>query len=360
MLCGEAGARAHLQLVAFWDRHGEAGLDHRALAGGQHERRVLRHGGADVEARRAFGLIGRKVEALKVLQGADGYGNGLCHGNPHGAGHRFGQACLRAAGRAASPDPMTHPPSLTAPGLAGLQGLSHGFFGRTGGVSTGIYASLNAGIGSGDDPSAVSQNREFICRAVGADAIVSCFQVHGSGVVEALAPWGERPEADAMITTQPGLALCILTADCVPVLLADPDAGVIGAAHAGWKGALAGVCEAAIDAMISRGAQPSRIRAAIGPAIQQASYEVGPELRAHFVADDPGSAGFFAPGAGDRLQFDLTGLVAARLGRLGLASIDTLAVDTCANEAWFSNRRRTHAGEPDYGRNAAVISLSAG
>ncbi len=180
------------------------------------------------------------------------------------------------------------PPFETAPGLAGLKGIRHGFFGRKGGVSTGLYASLNAGRGSDDDPAAVVRNREIIRTAMGAEALLSCHQIHSANVVHVTEAWDDpRPEADAMVTAQPGLALCILTADCTPVLFADAEAGVIGAAHAGWKGALGGVLEATVASMTEIGARPGRIRAAIGPTIGQASYEVGPEFRDTFLETSP-------------------------------------------------------------------------
>lgn len=253
---------------------------------------------------------------------------------------------------------MSLPTPFRSQALAGLPGIRHGFFGRQGGVSTGLYTSLNAGPGSSDDGDAVDQNRARIAQAMGVGELVSCYQVHGIDVVEVSESWSDRPQADAMVTSAPGIGLAILTADCVPVLFADAEAGVIGAAHAGWKGALAGVCEAAVEAMVARGADAARIRAAIGPAIQQASYEVGPEFRETFITADPASDAFFIPGQGDRSHFDLTGFVDQRLSQLGLGQIDRLTSDTCAEEDdFFSNRRRNHRSEPDYGRNASVIAL---
>ena len=253
---------------------------------------------------------------------------------------------------------MSLPTPFQSQMLARLPGIRHGFFGRRGGVSEGVYASLNAGPGSSDARAAVAENRTRIAEAMGLSDLVSCYQVHGVDVVEVSAPWADRPQADAMVTSGTGIGLAILTADCGPVLFADAEAGLLGAAHAGWKGALAGVCEATVEAMIVRGAEVSRIHAAIGPAIQQASYEVGPEFRETFRSAEPESEAFFIPGQGDRLHFDLTGFVDQRLSRLGLGGIDRLANDTCAEEeAFFSNRRRNHRGEPDYGRNASVIAL---
>lgn len=246
------------------------------------------------------------------------------------------------------------PPALRSEALAGIP---HGFFGRRGGVSTGVYASLNAGAGSGDSADAVTENRRRIAAAIGVppDRLVSVYQVHSPNVVRVEAPFlGERPHADAMVTTTPGLGLAILTADCAPVLFADPDARIIGAAHAGWRGALAGVLEATVALMREAGAR--RIVAAIGPAIAQQSYEIGPEFEARFLAEDPTSAAYFA-GDGKR-RFDLVGYCRARLAALGLACIDVLAQDTYTLETdWFSNRRTVHSGENDYGRNCAAIAL---
>ena len=251
----------------------------------------------------------------------------------------------------------SHPPFETAALLAAEGSVAHGFFGRRGGVSTGIYSSLNAGPGSGDNAKAVAENRYRIAAAMDAGELVSVYQVHGTGVAVVDGAMPGRPEADAMVTKTPAVALAILTADCVPVLLADPKAGVVGAAHAGWKGALAGVTDACVDAMAGLGAHPADILAAIGPAIQQASYEVGPEFRDRFLEAGE-SERFFVPGSGDRWQFDLTGYVEHRLRRLGLGGIERLDHDTCAMDTvYFSNRRRNHHGEPDYGRNASVIML---
>jgi YfiH family protein len=251
------------------------------------------------------------------------------------------------------------PPFVTSDTLTGLPDVRHGFFGRRGGVSGGLYASLNVGEGSGDAPDAVAANRERVRAALSARALLSCYQIHSADVVHVTMPWIVRPEADAMVTTEPGLALCILTADCTPILFADPEAGVIGAAHAGWKGALGGVMDTTVAAMLELGAQTDRIRVAIGPTIQQASYEVGPDFRETFLAESPDSAALFIPGRDDRYQFDLPGYCRQRLDRLGVHSIHDTGLDTCAlEETYFSNRRRNHRGEPDYGRNASVIMLS--
>lgn len=251
------------------------------------------------------------------------------------------------------------PPFETTAHLKPLDGISHGFFGRRGGTSTGIYDSLNAGLGSGDSSRAIIANRKLIRDAVGAEDIMSCHQVHGDEAITVSEVVNDRPQADGMVTAMPGIALCILTADCVPVLFADRDARVIGAAHAGWSGALKGICASTLDAMEAIGATRSNIIAAIGPAIQQASYEVGPEFRDRFNSAERGNDRFFVPGKGDRYQFDLTGFVEAGLRREGLAAVDNLGHDTCALEqTYFSNRRRNHRGEPDYGRNASVIVLN--
>jgi len=241
--------------------------------------------------------------------------------------------------------------------------VRHGFFGREGGVSGGLYRSLNCGLGSGDDREAVAENRARAVAACGlaADALCTVYQVHSAEARAVTHPWAraEAPRADAMATATPGLALAILTADCVPVLLADAGAGVIGAAHAGWRGALGGVLEAAVEAMLGLGAEAGRIRAAIGPAIGKASYEVGPEFPAPFLARRPQDADLFAPaGADGRLLFDLAGYVARRLGALGLGGVGATGGDTCAEaERYFSYRRSLAQGEPDYGRNISIVAL---
>ena len=246
--------------------------------------------------------------------------------------------------------------------LATVPGLAHGFFGRAGGVSQGLYASLNCGLGSDDDRASVLENRARVARRLGLgdDRLVTLYQVHSARAVHVTGPWPDRPaEADALVTTTPGVALGALAADCAPVLLVDPAARVIAAAHAGWKGALGGVVEAAIDAMAEAGAQPQRILAVIGPCIGQASYEVGPEFRDRFVAHDPANARHFVtpPGA-ERPYFDLSGYLAARLGTLGLGAVEAIDADTCADaDTWFSYRRTTLKGEPDYGRQVSALAL---
>ena len=244
---------------------------------------------------------------------------------------------------------------IRAPGLAALP---HGFFTRAGGVSEGIYAGLNGGPGSGDDPAAVAENRARIAAALGAAALVSAAQVHGTDVLEVTGPLGgTRPEADALVTRTPGLAIGVLTADCAPVLLADPEAGVVGAAHAGWKGALAGVLEATLGAMERLGARRERIAAAVGPTISQPAYEVGPDFVERFTEDDPGTARFFAAGRGDRAQFDLPGYCLARLRGLGVSAAWTGHCTYADPARFYSYRRARHAGEPDYGRLVAAIAV---
>lgn len=252
---------------------------------------------------------------------------------------------------------MSQPPFETVDSLACPE-VSHGFFGRRGGVSTDVYSSLNVGPGSEDDPLSVATNRARVKEAVHGDELLSCYQVHGRAVMTVKEPWDDRPQADAMVTNKAGLALCILTADCAPVLFSDSKAGVVGAAHAGWRGAVGGVCEAAIDAMEALGADRARIAAVVGPCIAQASYEVGPEFREAVLEASAWAEPLFVAGRGDRLQFDLPGYVKARLDQAGLIEAEILPHDTCAmEEAYFSNRRRNHAGEADYGRNASVIML---
>ncbi len=258
---------------------------------------------------------------------------------------------------------MSHPPFIQSRALK-LPGIAHGFFGRVGGASKGIYASLNAGPGSKDDPADVAENRRRIASAleIAPEHLLSVYQVHSAKaeiVSQAFAgAYADRPQADAMATRVPGLALSILTADCGPILLSDSEAGVIGAAHAGWKGAVGGVIEAALTAMKSLGADEARIVAAIGPCIAQASYEVGPEFLATFAADDAENERFFKAGQGDRLHFDLKGYCAARLSRAGVRTVDILPQDTCAEEAaYFSNRRAVKRQEGDYGRNLSAIVL---
>lgn len=243
---------------------------------------------------------------------------------------------------------------------AGL-GVRHGFAGRRGGVSTGIFSSLNMGLGSSDDRLCVRENRGRVVATVAPGAVlVTLHQVHSNiavAVTGAVAD-DDRAHADAMVTATPGLALGILTADCAPILLADAEAGVIGAAHSGWKGALHDIAGATVTAMEALGARRECIRAAIGPCIARASYEVDAGFRARFLGDDAGFDGFFSRGRGDRYQFDLEGFVVMRLAAAGVRQVAALGIDTYADaERWFSYRRTTHAGEADYGRQMAIIAL---
>jgi YfiH family protein len=254
---------------------------------------------------------------------------------------------------------------LTASTLA-VPGIVHSFFGRQGGVSEGLYASLNCGPGSKDAPAAVLENRRRALAALSCETaarLVTLYQIHSAKAVSVTAPWeiAQNPEADALATDKPGIALGILAADCAPVLLADTEAKVIGAAHAGWGGAIAGVVESAIAAMERLGARRERIAAAIGPCISQAAYEVGPEFAQRFRAADPDNARFFTPSAGkDHWQFDLEAYVVARLSAAGVARVEKLALCTYSDESrFFSYRRTTHRREPDYGRQLSAIMLLA-
>ena len=244
---------------------------------------------------------------------------------------------------------------------AALMGTPHGFLGRRGGVSTGIHAGLNVGWGSDDERAAIAENRRRAVESVlpGA-ALVTVHQVHSPDVVTVTAPWPDdsRPKADALVTNRPGLLLGILTADCAPVLLADVQAGVIGAAHAGWKGALAGVTDSTIAAMEALGARRERIAAAIGPCIAQANYEVDDDFEARFVVADTFNARFFKMGREGHAWFDLEGYVAMRLEAAGVGTVEKLGLDTYADEPrFYSYRRATHRSEPGYGREIAVIGL---
>lgn len=244
-----------------------------------------------------------------------------------------------------------------------LSGVPHGFLGRKGGVSKGLVAGLQAGLGADDDPEAVAENRRRAVEAVlPKGRLVTCYQVHSAKVEIVDQPWdeGDRPKADGLVTKCTGLVLGIVTADCAPVLLADQEAGIIGAAHAGWRGAHGGVLEATVEAMCSIGASRENIAAAIGPAIAQASYEVDFNFRAEFLAIDDQ---FFAPSINDdsdRLQFDLEAYAAWRLKRAGVQKIHGLGLDTYSlEEHFFSYRRATHRNEPTYGRQFSLIGLSA-
>ena len=246
-----------------------------------------------------------------------------------------------------------------------LDGIRHGFFTRQGGVSGGLYASLNGGVGSNDDRAQVAENRARMAAAVGVEPgrFLTCYQIHSPQVVIAETPWlpEARPRADAIVTRMRALAIGISTADCGPVLLADPNAKVIGAAHAGWRGALSGVVEAAVDAMERLGAERGHIRAVIGPMIRQANYEVGPDLIARFDAEDPPSHRFFAPAARDgHAMFDLAGYIGTRLTRAGVRYVEDVGLCTYADaERFYSFRRTTHRAEADYGRHVNAIALTS-
>jgi YfiH family protein len=252
---------------------------------------------------------------------------------------------------------------LEAPALAAAPRVAHGFFTRRGGVSEGVWASLNVGWRSGDEAWRVRENRARCAQALGAGvaALVTGYQVHGTTCRVVDEPWAPEaaPEADALVTTRPGIMLGVVTADCAPVLLADPGAAVIAAVHAGWRGALDGVLEATVAAMRGHGAAPERLRAVIGPCIAQASYEVGPEFRDRFMAADAGSAALFAAVAGsDRWRFDLPAFVAGRLRAAGVAQVTALGIDTCADgERFFSFRRTTLRREPRFGLQLSGIML---
>jgi YfiH family protein len=247
-----------------------------------------------------------------------------------------------------------------ASSLSQLPGIAHGFFGRQGGVSEGIYVSLNCGPGSGDAREHVAENRRRVAAALGGATLLTLHQIHSANAVAVGEFWERGPQADGMATNVPGLALGILTADCAPVLLADGHARVVGAAHAGWKGALSGIAEAVISKMESLGAERGRMSAAIGPCIGQANYEVGPEFIARFAEADSGNTRFFVPsGKPDHWRFDLEGYVAGRLQRAGIGHVETLSACTYARDSeFFSYRRATHRGETDYGRQVSAIVLT--
>jgi YfiH family protein len=246
---------------------------------------------------------------------------------------------------------------LTAETLAPLR---HGFFTRRGGASSGVFAGLNCGTGSTDQREIVAINRARVAEAleISADRLVGVHQVHSATVVVVTEPFDDKPRADAMVTNQAGLGLSVLTADCQPVLFADVQAGVIGAAHAGWRGALDGVLEATVEAMCALGARRDNVQAVIGPSISQAAYEVGPEFLDLFLAEDPDNARFFANGHGDRLHFDLPGFGLQKLREAGVGSASWTRHCTYFDpERFYSYRRTTHAKEADYGRLIAAITL---
>jgi len=248
--------------------------------------------------------------------------------------------------------------------LSELAGVRHGFFTRSGGVSHGVYATLNGGTGSNDAPDNVTENRARMAIALGVtpDRFLTAYQIHSPDVVVVEEPWthDRRPRADAMVTRLPRLAIGVSTADCGPLLFADAEAHVIAAAHAGWRGALAGVIEAAIAAMEKLGAQRSRIATALGPTIRQPNYEVGSEFVERFLAADADNKRFFKPSTSSgHAMFDLGGYIAERLQRAGITNFEDLGLCTYAEpERFFSYRRTTKLGEPDYGRHINAIALA--
>ena len=240
--------------------------------------------------------------------------------------------------------------------------MKHGFFTRVGGVSEGLYAGLNTGVGSNDAPAAVAENRRRVAAWMGGvpDDFAACYQIHSAVARVAETGWkGERPEGDASVTSAPGVICAVLTADCAPVLLADAEAGVVAAVHAGWKGALNGVIHSAVSAMQALGAEPRRTVAVIGPCIAQSSYEVGVDYQDRFEHHDPGSGRFFAPGAAaDKRRFDLPGFVLWRLEQAGVGEAAWTGHDTWADETrFYSNRRAFQRGEADFGRLMSAIRL---
>ncbi len=256
---------------------------------------------------------------------------------------------------------MRHPPYLSSPLLTDA-GASHGFFGRAGGVSTGRFASLNTGLGSADNPEHAAMNRARCAIALGIepDRLLTLRQVHSPAAIVVHECWaGQGPEADAMVTRRRGVALGVLAADCMPFLFIDAQAGVIGAAHAGWRGALAGVLEATVEAMRAEGAAPGRIATALGPCLRQPNFEVGLDLVDEFLARHPSSGRFFAPGAApDKRQFDLAGFGLWRLADCGVRHVDDLGVCTLARpDDYFSYRAGRRNGATDYGRNLSAIAL---
>lgn len=252
--------------------------------------------------------------------------------------------------------------TISSPRLAAIPRLRHAFFSREGGVSQGIYAGLNGGIGSNDDPAHVAENRRRMAQTMGVapERFLTLYQVHSPDVAVVETPWAnaDRPKADALVTAVPGIALGVTAADCGPILFADPDARVIGAAHAGWKGALTGVLEATLDAMDKLGADRNRIVAAIGPLIRQPSYEVGDEFVARFTVASQDYARFFIPASRPgHAMFDLGGFIRMRLETAGVRQIDDTGIDTYPDENFFSYRRSVHRSEPDYGRAVHAIAL---
>jgi YfiH family protein len=253
---------------------------------------------------------------------------------------------------------------LESPLLSAVPGLRHAFFSRHGGVSNGVYAALNGGIGSNDDPANVTENRRRMAEQIGVapERLLTAYQVHSPEVVVASAPWdmASRPRADGIVTRTEGLAIGITAADCGPILLVDSNARVIGAAHAGWKGALTGIVESTLQAMEKLGAERSNIVAAIGPLIRQHSYEVGSEFVERFIETDAENALFFLPAAREgRAMFDLAGFIRRRLENAGVVVIDDIGIDTYSDDRFFSYRRSVHRQEADYGRHVHAIALES-
>ena len=251
---------------------------------------------------------------------------------------------------------------LASPLLSAVPGLRHAFFTREGGVSSGIYSALNGGLGSNDDRAHVAENRRRMAEHMGVSPgnFLSLHQIHSPDTIIATEPWPAtaRPKADAIVTRVEGLAIGVSAADCGPILFVDPNARVIGAAHAGWKGALTGVLESTIEAMERLGAERSRMIAAIGPLIRQESYEVGGEFVARFIEADAENAVFFLPSAREgHAMFDLAGFIRRRLESAGVLLIDDIGLDTYSDERFFSYRRSVHRKEPDYGRHVHAIAL---
>jgi len=252
---------------------------------------------------------------------------------------------------------------LGSPLLSAIPGLRHAFFTRNGGVSGGVYASLNGGLGSDDDPAHVAENRRRMAEAmdVSPEHFLSVWQIHSPDAVTVSGPWegAVRPRADAMVTRTEGLAIGVTAADCGPILLVDPNARVIGAAHAGWKGALTGIVESTVAAMEKLGADRAGIVAAIGPLIRQHSYEVGSEFVERFMEADAENAPFFIPSTREgHAMFDLAGFIRMRLENAGVLMIDDIGVDTYSDERFYSYRRSVHRKEPDYGRHVHAIALA--
>ncbi|HTM72576.1 MAG TPA: peptidoglycan editing factor PgeF [Pseudolabrys sp.] len=253
---------------------------------------------------------------------------------------------------------------LQASSFAVLPGIRHAFFTRSGGVSQGVYSSLNGGVGSRDTPERVAENRARMAAALGvsADRLVTPFQIHSPDVIVVKEPWTRenRPRADAVVTQMPRLAIGVSTADCGPLLFADSAAGVIGAAHAGWRGALSGVVEATVAAMERLGAKRIRVAAALGPTIRQSNYEVGPEFIERFLAADTANGRYFKPSEReDHAMFDLCGYIAQRVDQAGITQFEDLGLCTYEEpERFYSFRRSTHRNEPDYGRHINAIALS--